>query len=251
MINPSPDVTGLRFNRGALVLWLKNDFVSLLRGSKMNWVDNNSQSQDMQVGEVTIHVDRKDLSFNRDEDADRAPQTRDQSSIGDRDQLIHGPDKSLRNRDLIFHAVISPHRSASMGQIHIIMGAMGALALVLGIGFITAGAWPITGFIGAEVLLVYLALSFHHGGKNAREELTLDRDKLTITRLGPWRMRRNWHLSPRWLQVMIESQEKGRDRLILRNGQASVVIGACLSDMEKIALAQRLRFALAKVPMSS
>ena len=97
--------------------------------------------------------------------------------------------RDLEPNDLLFKAVIAPGRDATTKYIHAVIGLMGGFALVLGVGFWLSGAWPVSGFLGGEIFLLYLALAYHHGNKNAREELALDGRRLMLSRIGPEKAR--------------------------------------------------------------
>ena len=58
-----------------------------------------------------------------------------------------------------FDAVLHPHRSLGPRGFAILMGALGALSLISGIVFLSAGAWPVFGFFGLDVLIMYIAFT--------------------------------------------------------------------------------------------
>ena len=51
------------------------------------------------------------------------------------------------------------------------MLALGLISLAVGIGFVAIGAWPVFGFFGLDVALVYLAFRLNYRG--ARRSGTL------------------------------------------------------------------------------
>jgi uncharacterized membrane protein len=57
----------------------------------------------------------------------------------------------------IFAATITPHRSLGSTGFLILMLCIGALSFVSGMVFLMLGAWPVFGFLGLEVLLIYVA----------------------------------------------------------------------------------------------
>ena len=57
----------------------------------------------------------------------------------------------------IFSALLTPHRSLGPTGFLILMACLGGLSFVSGIIFVSIGAWPVFGFFGLDVLLVYLA----------------------------------------------------------------------------------------------
>src|SRR5262245_10969759 len=57
----------------------------------------------------------------------------------------------------LFSAVITPHRSLSRSGFLLVMLLIGGVSFVGGIVFYAIGAWPIVGFLGLDVLLLYWA----------------------------------------------------------------------------------------------
>jgi uncharacterized membrane protein len=51
------------------------------------------------------------------------------------------------------------------------MGLLGLVSLAVGIGFVSVGAWPVIGFFGLDVGLVYLAFRLNY--RSARQSETL------------------------------------------------------------------------------
>ena len=57
----------------------------------------------------------------------------------------------------LFSAVLTPHRSLGAVGFVVLMSLLSALSFAAGIMFYLIGAWPVVGFLGLDVLLVYLA----------------------------------------------------------------------------------------------
>ena len=57
----------------------------------------------------------------------------------------------------IFSAIITPHRSLGPTGFLIFMLCLGGLSFISGIIFVSLGAWPVFGFFGLDVLLIYFA----------------------------------------------------------------------------------------------
>ena len=58
---------------------------------------------------------------------------------------------------MLFSAVLTPHRSLSATGFLILMMLVGGVSFAAGIVFLMMGAWPVFGFFGLDVLLLYLA----------------------------------------------------------------------------------------------
>jgi uncharacterized membrane protein len=66
-----------------------------------------------------------------------------------------------------FERVLLPHRSLSPRGFHLLMAVLALISLAIGIGFVSVGAWPVVGFFGLEVALVYLAFRLSY--RSARQ----------------------------------------------------------------------------------
>lgn len=145
---------------------------------------------------------------------------------------------------VLFSAELRPRRGVGLKAIHTLIWIVGGVSFVVGFGFWMAGAWPVFGFLGLDVGLLYLALRLHHRTGNRLEAIDLTPDALTVRLVDPWGRRRMWSFQPYWLQVNLMEAEGRGDRLELRSHGKSLVIGEFLMPEERRALARALRAAL-------
>ena len=54
-----------------------------------------------------------------------------------------------------FRAVLLPHRSLGRKGFVVLMSVVSVVSFVTGLGFYLLGAWPVMGFFGLDVLLIY------------------------------------------------------------------------------------------------
>src|SRR5262245_22524032 len=80
----------------------------------------------------------------------------------------------------IFSAVLTPHRSLSPTGFLIFMVVLGGISFVTGMVFLMAGAWPVFGFLGLDVLLVYWAFKLNYRSAQAYEQVTVTPSELTV-----------------------------------------------------------------------
>ena len=73
----------------------------------------------------------------------------------------------------IFAATLTPHRSLTPAGKRWVIGLVAALALVPGVVFYLAGAWPVVGFMGLDVLAIWAAFTVSMRRGKLSEELTL------------------------------------------------------------------------------
>src|SRR5258708_22310158 len=86
----------------------------------------------------------------------------------------NGPTAEFRTSEpALFSAVVTPHRSLSHAGFLIVMAAVGGISFVAGTAFLLLGAWPVFGFFGLDVLLVYWAFRVNYRAAAALEEVTV------------------------------------------------------------------------------
>ncbi|MEM7226003.1 MAG: DUF2244 domain-containing protein [Pseudomonadota bacterium] len=148
---------------------------------------------------------------------------------------------------VLFDAVLTPHRSLSPRGFVILMLAICFVSFSAGLGFYLAGAWPVIGFLGLDVLLIYLAFKINYRHGRAYETLHLTRERLLIHRVDHWGSVSEWHFQPSWLQVLMDDPPRRDSQLVVRSHGKSLAIGKFLTLDERLDLAKALRDALRKV----
>ena len=145
-----------------------------------------------------------------------------------------------------FDAVLHPHRSLSPLGFIILMAALGTVSFAMGIAFMMAGAWPVFGFFGLDVLLVYLAFRANYRSGMVYETLRLTSDDFTVRRVLPNGSSKSWRFQPYWLRVDMDDPPTPQSELTLRSHGEALVIGAFLTPVERLEVAQALSAALAR-----
>jgi len=147
---------------------------------------------------------------------------------------------------IVFDAILTPHRSLSKRGFCVLMTAVCAVSFVAGLGFFLMGAWPVVGFMGLDVLLIYGAFKLNFRSARMYETVTLTRDDLTVRRISPRGDAQTWRFQPAWLQVRIDDPPAHDSQLTLRSHGRSLAIGSFLTAQERGELAKALDGALAK-----
>jgi uncharacterized membrane protein len=140
-----------------------------------------------------------------------------------------------------------PHRSLTREGFVAIMVLLVLINLVGGMVFLLAGAWPITGFMGLDVLLVWWAFRKNFRDARRSERIVIDADSVTLERYGNDGARQRQSFNRRWLRVELE-QDEARDlvgRLLLVSHGVRTEIASFLGADERLSLAKALRRALA------
>ena len=149
------------------------------------------------------------------------------------------------NDGLLFNAVLRPNRSLAKNGFIIVMGLMSILCVFGGSMFMLAGAWPVTGFLGLELVLLYVALRLNHRSGFLTETVQLRRSSLTVSRCFPDGHQTAWHFQPYWLKVEFDPEEvEHTRRVVLTSKGTRVSLGSFLSPRERAQFAKALTTAL-------
>ena len=145
----------------------------------------------------------------------------------------------------IFSAVLMPHRSLSPTGFLIFMLVLGGISFVSGMVFLLAGAWPIFGFFGLDVLLVYWAFRINYRAARAYEEVTVTASELTLRKVTYHGRVSEWTLNPLWVRLdRVVHAEFGIERLFLVSQGRRLAIAGFLGPQEKESFAHALTRAL-------
>lgn len=149
-------------------------------------------------------------------------------------------------RRVFFERVLLPYRSLPPRGFHVLMVSLGLLSVTVGIGFVSIGAWPVFGFFGLDVALLYLAFRLSYRSARQRETLRLAEEEFTVERIGIRGERWFWRFQPFWLRVVLEERGDETNRLFLASHGRTLAIGDFLPPMARREVAQSLRSALAR-----
>jgi len=154
------------------------------------------------------------------------------------------PEASPASAQVFFDAVLVPHRSLSPAGFWLLMALVSAVSFASGMYFALHGAWPVFGYFGLDVLLLYLAFRASYRAARRYETVKLTAEALVVERVGPRGQRARWNFQPYWLRIeMDEPPEHGSQLRLISHGR-SLALGAFLSPGERAELAAALREAL-------
>ena len=144
-------------------------------------------------------------------------------------------------------AILAPNRSLSPRGFFILMAIISSISFITGIVFISIGAWPVVGFFGLDVLLIYWAFKLNYRSGGLREIIELDDETLKITRISPSGHAKTWQFNRYWVRVqhaVDPEEEYDNQPLILTSHGRVLEIAGFLSPGEKIEFSEFLRKAL-------
>jgi uncharacterized membrane protein len=147
----------------------------------------------------------------------------------------------------IFSAVITPHRSLPRAGFVTLMSFFGATSFAAGVAFLVDGAWPVFGFFGLDVLLLYWAFELNYRHAAAYEEVKVTPAALTVRKVSHRGIAREWVLNPLWVKLdKVVHEEFGIERLFLVSRGKELAIASFLGPDEKASFAKALGAALSE-----
>lgn len=130
----------------------------------------------------------------------------------------------------------------------VLMAIVLVVGVVLGAGFATLGAWPVSGFLGLDVVLLGWALARTRRVARRAEIVRLDADGLVVRRLAPdGTAESEVRLEPFWTRVVVDEHRLHDPRVYLRAHGRDVPVALLLSPAERREVARELERALAAV----
>ena len=148
--------------------------------------------------------------------------------------------------ETFFERVLLPHRSLPSRNFHLLMGLLFLISLAVGVGFVSIGAWPVIGFFGLDVALVYLAFRLNYRSARQSETIRLAGDVFSVERVSVRGERRLWRFQPFWVRVILEEQTGRSNRLFIASHGRRLVIGDFVAPAIRRELAMTIRDALAR-----
>jgi uncharacterized membrane protein len=143
-------------------------------------------------------------------------------------------------------AMLAPHRSLPPSGFVALMCILAGFSFVAGIVFVWHGAWPVTGFFGLDVGLVYLAFRLNYRSARQRERVRLVEDALTVERIGVRGDRRWWSFQPYWLRVTLEEKDEDTNRLVIASHGRQLALATFLGAGERREFAAVLKDAMTR-----
>ena len=157
----------------------------------------------------------------------------------------HRPDNDPASEPTLFSAIITPHRSLSSTGFLLVMLLIGGVSFIGGVVFFVVGAWPVIGFLGLDVLLVYWAFRANYRAARAFEEVTVTASELRLRRVSHRGKVTEWKLNPVWTQLDREIHEDyGLLRLFLVSQGRRLAVAGFLAPSERESFAAALANAL-------
>jgi uncharacterized membrane protein len=143
-----------------------------------------------------------------------------------------------------FSAVLTPHRSLGPKGFMVLMGAICVVSFGTGLLFYLLGAWPVIGFMGLDVALIYVAFKLNFRALRLYETVALTREALTVTRVAPSGKAQSWSFNPYWVRLSLQPRLGRSSELSLSSHGKTLVFASFLTDDEREDFASALASAL-------
>jgi uncharacterized membrane protein len=143
-----------------------------------------------------------------------------------------------------FRAVLTPHRSLGPTGFLVLMAALAGISFVTGLVFWLVGAWPVMGFFGLDVALVYFAFKLNYRSGRMYETVELTPARFAWTRVHPSGRREQFDCNPYWARVALREWPDGRTDLRIVSQGKELAFARFLTDDERRDFASALQGAL-------
>src|SRR3979411_705703 len=134
----------------------------------------------------------------------------------------------------LFCALITPHRSLGGAGFLWVVAAIGGVSFAAGIVFLILGAWPVVGFFGLDVVLIYWAFRINYRAARAYEEVMVTASELRVRKVSHRGRVAEWSLNPLWVRTHRDTHEEfGIERLFLVSRGRKLPIGGFMGPAAK------------------
>lgn len=146
----------------------------------------------------------------------------------------------------VFEAVLTPYRSLGPNGFLILMICTGAICFVAGLVFLAIGAWPVFGFFGLDILLVWYAFRRNYAAAKAYEEVTVSATEIRIRKAGPGKRYQEFRFNPFWVRLnLTRVEDEGVTKISLVARDQTVDLGNFLNPEDRTTFARAFSAALA------
>lgn len=149
-----------------------------------------------------------------------------------------------------FKALLTPHRSLGRTGFLLLMGALVAGWGAVGLFFLAAGAWPVVGFFGLDILALYIAFRLNYRAARAREEVSVSRTRVAIRKTAPSGRTEEHRFNPFWTRFSVARHDEiGITGMAVEGQGQRVPLGGFLNPDDRESFASEFARALASAKM--
>jgi uncharacterized membrane protein len=141
-------------------------------------------------------------------------------------------------------AVLEPPRSLTTRGLNRVMLILGAFSVVFSLGFLLVGAWPVVGFLGAEILVLWLVFQWSFRAQTARTYVRVTADEVDVRKVDGWGRERRASMASHFARVEFDRTATGPNALRLATSRTAYPLGEFLTPRERETFARRLMQAI-------
>ena len=150
----------------------------------------------------------------------------------------------VEDNETLFDAVLYPNRSLPNAGFIAVMAVVIGANIMFGTYFYAIGAWPVVGFCGLDVFLVWLAFKLSYRQGRLRERVRITEDEMWVSRVLPSGHETRWRLQPAWTRVSVDRPIMHESQVRVTSKGETLILGAFLSPAERGRFADALQNAL-------
>lgn len=151
-----------------------------------------------------------------------------------------------QSETITFNALLYPYRSLDKRGFTHLLGFITLILFIISVIFYSLGAWPILGFAGLDLLLIYWAFRINYRDAKAYEQIIVTQKSLQIIKTDPKGNSQSHGFNPYWVQLStIWEEDEGMTRLSLSSHGQTVEIGSFLHAPDRESFAKALSQAIA------
>jgi uncharacterized membrane protein len=145
----------------------------------------------------------------------------------------------------IFSATLSPYRSLGPRGFAALMAVVSLISFTAGYVFYRIGAWPVMGFCGLDVLLVYGAFRLNYRAARAYEEIEVRRHVIHVRKVSARGRAVEYQFNPVWVRLEIERiEDEGVTRIVLYSRGEGLPLADFLNPDDRTSFAEAFRAAI-------
>tara|TARA_B100000963_G_C22536016_1_gene629841 strand:- start:276 stop:740 length:465 start_codon:yes stop_codon:yes gene_type:complete len=145
---------------------------------------------------------------------------------------------------IFLDVTLLPYRSLSKKGFRNLMFTVSFIFFSIGVYFWYLGAWPVFGFLGLDVFLLYYAFKINYRSGEIFETIKIIKENLLITRNYPSGKKQTWNLEPYWTRVEIMNPARHHYNLVVKSKNKVVLLGSFLNYDDKKKLLNQIESAL-------
>ena len=149
-----------------------------------------------------------------------------------------------------FRITSYPYRSLGPRGYRVLFAVVIGANLFGGLVFLAMGAWPVSGFMGLDVLALYIAFRISYRQALAFERIAIRDGQVIVERSDMRGTITTETLPSYWARVVFEGDDESGDVSLWSHGR-SITVGRMLPGFERAMFADTLRKALADAKRSA